>query len=118
MGSICCKNDDKYNLSSHSQNNKKNAKGPQTNKKERRSKKERRASLDLRDIRGLKLITKEELKRKYKFGKVLGAGSFGEVRLGLHRQFNKKVAVKIIRKDNLQDKPVYEDFMKNELSQL
>lgn len=41
----------------------------------------------------------------YSLGKTLGVGSTGRVKLGTHIETRKMVAIKIIPKDSLQDKP-------------
>ena len=41
----------------------------------------------------------EELRRRYKLGKVLGEGTFAVVRIGYDRVTSRRVAVKEIRKD-------------------
>ena len=57
----------------------------------------------------------KNLKESYKVGRVLGEGSFGQVRLALHRKLKMKCAIKIIRKTKLEQRPILKDLMLNEL---
>eukprot|EP00345_Euplotes_harpa_P010807 CAMPEP_0168333498 /NCGR_PEP_ID=MMETSP0213-20121227/9643_1 /TAXON_ID=151035 /ORGANISM="Euplotes harpa, Strain FSP1.4" /LENGTH=392 /DNA_ID=CAMNT_0008337833 /DNA_START=1 /DNA_END=1175 /DNA_ORIENTATION=+ len=50
----------------------------------------------------------------YRIGKVLGSGAFGEVRLCLHKDTQSQRAVKVLRKNLLDDKEM--DMLKNEIS--
>ena len=43
------------------------------------------------------------LRDQYKIGKVLGEGAFGEVRLCTHRVTNEKRAVKVLKKENMDE---------------
>ena len=58
------------------------------------------------------------IKSIYKIGHVLGEGSFGSVRVGLHRKANVKCAIKIINKDKINSHPVYKKLMMDELEAL
>ena len=49
---------------------------------------------------------------------MLGKGSFGEVRLGLHRKANFKVAIKMISKASIMEQQIMHDLMMNELQVL
>lgn len=49
----------------------------------------------------------------YRIGKVLGSGAFGEVRLCLHKETQVQRAVKVLRKNLLDDKEM--DMLKNEI---
>ena len=69
--------------------------------------------MNFKDFRGFKRVT--NIKDRYKIGRVLGEGSFGQVRIALHRQANVKCAIKIVRKDKLSGHEILEDLMKNEL---
>src|SRR5574343_315875 len=53
----------------------------------------------------------------YRLGKLLGTGSFGEVRLCVHRETSIKRAVKIIRKDLLTS-PKQRENLDNEIRTL
>jgi len=55
--------------------------------------------LNFKDFKGFKKIT--NIKDRYKIGRVLGEGSFGQVRIAMHRQAQIKCAVKIIKKDKI-----------------
>ena len=55
--------------------------------------------LTFKDFKGLKKV--ENIKERYKLGRVLGHGSFGEVRIALHRQAGLKCAIKIIKKEKI-----------------
>eukprot|EP00042_Codosiga_hollandica_P028233 m.146959 g.146959 ORF g.146959 m.146959 type:complete len:356 (-) comp52719_c0_seq2:108-1175(-) len=59
--------------------------------------------------------TKSDVERVYKFGKVLGTGNFAEVKLAVHRETNKKYAVKIINKALCAGK---EDMIETEIAVL
>jgi calcium-dependent protein kinase len=69
--------------------------------------------LNFKDFRGFKEI--QNIKDRYKIGKVLGEGSFGQVRIAMHRQAEVKCAIKIIRKDKISEHEILEQLMKNEL---
>ena len=45
----------------------------------------------------------------------MGEGSFGQVRLGKHRQADVKCAVKIIRKDKIEEREILGELMNNEI---
>ncbi|PVZ97750.1 hypothetical protein BB558_006282 [Smittium angustum] len=47
--------------------------------------------------------TSRDRKRYYKFGKVIGSGSFGEVKQAVFLPTDQEVAIKIIKKSNLND---------------
>ena len=55
--------------------------------------------LNFKDFRGFKKI--DNIKDRYKIGRVLGEGSFGQVRIAMHRQGDIKCAIKMIRKDKI-----------------
>ena len=57
--------------------------------------------LSFKDFKGLKYV--ENIKERYKIGRVLGEGSFGQVRIALHRLAGVKCAIKIIRKDKINE---------------
>lgn len=69
--------------------------------------------LNFKDFRAFKEIG--NIKDRYKIGRVLGEGSFGQVRIALHRQADLKCAIKIIRKDKINNHDVLKDLMKSEL---
>ena len=56
--------------------------------------------LNFKDFKGFKQV--ENIRTRYKIGKVLGEGSFGTVRIAQHRQADVKVAVKIIGKEKIE----------------
>ena len=60
-----------------------------------------RKLLSFKEFRGFKSI--DNIKERYKIGRVIGEGSFGQVRIALHRQANVKSAIKIIRKDKIAE---------------
>ena len=60
-----------------------------------------RKLLSFKEFRGFKQI--EKIQERYKIGRVLGEGSFGQVRIAMHRQANIKAAIKIIRKDKISE---------------
>ena len=43
----------------------------------------------------------KEIDEQFTIGKILGTGAYGEVRLGFHKTSCRRVAVKIINKDQL-----------------
>ena len=47
--------------------------------------------------------TKGKLKDFYRIGKVLGMGSFGEVRMVVHRESGSQRAVKVLRKSRMDE---------------
>lgn len=55
--------------------------------------------LNFKDFKGFKKV--KNIKERYKIGRVLGEGSFGQVRIALHRAAELKCAIKIIRKDKI-----------------
>lgn len=69
--------------------------------------------LNFKDFKGLKRVN--SLKERYKVGRVLGEGSFGQVRIGLHRKAQLKCAIKIIRKDKIEKSQILKELMLNEL---
>jgi|JI10StandDraft_1071094.scaffolds.fasta_scaffold364048_1 calcium-dependent protein kinase len=62
------------------------------------------------------LVSKKggKIRDYYRIGKVLGSGAFGEVRLCLHKESQAQRAVKVLRKNLLDDKEM--DMLKNEIS--
>jgi len=69
-----------------------------------------------KDFKGFKSI--DNIKQRYKFGKILGEGSFGQVRIANHKQGTIKCAIKIIPKEKIQEHEILKTLMKNELSVL
>ncbi len=55
-----------------------------------------------------------KIRDHYRIGKVLGSGAFGEVRLCLHKESQVQRAVKVLRKNLLDDKEM--DMLKNEIA--
>jgi calcium-dependent protein kinase len=55
-----------------------------------------------------------KIRDHYRIGKVLGSGAFGEVRLCLHKDTQTQRAVKVLRKNLLDEKEM--DMLKNEIS--
>ena len=47
--------------------------------------------------------TQGRLNAKYRIGKVLGTGAFGEVRLCVHRETGAQRAVKVLRKNDMSE---------------
>lgn len=56
--------------------------------------------LSFKDYKGIGKV--ENIKDKYKIGKVIGEGSFGQVRIAMDRHANVKVAIKFIKKEQLK----------------
>jgi len=69
--------------------------------------------LTFKDFKGFKKV--ENIKERYKIGRVLGEGSFGQVRIAMHRQAEIKSAIKIIRKDKISEHKILTELMHNEL---
>lgn len=69
--------------------------------------------LNFKDFKGFKKV--ENIKERYKIGRVLGEGSFGQVRIAMHRQAEIKSAIKIIRKDKIAEHKILTELMHNEL---
>lgn len=55
-----------------------------------------------------------KIRDHYRIGKVLGSGAFGEVRLCLHKETQVQRAVKVLRKNLLDEKEM--DMLKNEIT--
>jgi len=72
--------------------------------------------LTFKEFKGFAKV--ENIKERYKIGKVLGKGSFGTVRMALHRKGKIKCAIKMISKESLQDQQIMRDLMMNELEVL
>jgi serine/threonine protein kinase len=62
--------------------------------------------LSFKASKGFKKIRK--ITDNYQLGKELGKGSFGSVRLGQHRGSKVMVAIKIIKKQQLQAAEIYQ----------
>lgn len=69
--------------------------------------------LSFKDFKGFKEIL--NIKDRYKIGKTIGSGSFGQVRLALHRKANVKCAIKIINKSKVAEHAIFQNLMDNEL---
>ena len=72
--------------------------------------------VNFKDMVGFKEIG--NIKDRYKIGQVLGEGSFGQVRIAMHRQANVKCAIKIIKKEKISQHKILLDLMQNELKVL
>ena len=72
--------------------------------------------LNFKDFKGFKKVL--NIKFRYKIGRVIGEGSFGQVRIALHRQANLKCAIKIIRKDKIEAHQILKDLIRGELQVL
>lgn len=72
--------------------------------------------LSFKEFKGFKKI--ENVKGRYKIGRVLGEGNFGQVRIALHRQAGIKCALKIIRKEKVHANRVLMELMHSELQVL
>lgn len=53
---------------------------------------------------------------RYKFGKTLGQGAFGLVRLCTHTASGKEFAIKIMTKKQIEKQKIYVQLLQNELS--
>jgi serine/threonine protein kinase len=69
--------------------------------------------ISFKDFKGLKQI--DTIKNNYKIAKVLGQGSFGKVYLAMNRNFENQVAIKVIKKSQVNKHAVYKDLLINEL---
>ena len=65
-----------------------------------------------------KFKTVKRFAEHYKLTKEIGAGAFGSVKLGQHRQTQTPCAIKIIKKQSLLVHNVYEQLNKNEFEVL
>ena len=72
--------------------------------------------LSFKEYKGFKLVA--NMKERYKIGKVLGEGSFGQVRIAEHRQAKVKCAIKIIKKNRITTSQTLVGLMQDELSVL
>jgi len=72
--------------------------------------------LSFKDFKGFHEI--ENIKDRYKIGKTIGEGSFGQVRLALHKQAKVKCVIKIIQKKKVQEHQIFQNLMDNELEVL
>lgn len=55
--------------------------------------------MNFKDFKRLKKIT--NIKDRYRIGRILGEGSFGQVRIAEHRQAGVKCAIKLIQKSKV-----------------
>lgn len=60
--------------------------------------------MSFKDFRGFKKI--DNIKERYKIGQILGEGSFGQVRLAIHKKADIKCAIKIIQKAKVNEHKV------------
>ena len=65
--------------------------------------------LNYKDFKGFKEV--KSIKERYKIGKILGEGSFGQVRVAQHRMANIKCAIKIIKKEKISEAKILKDLM-------
>lgn len=94
MGGLCCK--DSLNETKFSQApNKKNPKWYTPNMKNFKN---------LRKVEGIKEI--------YNLKAILGEGSFGTVYKGEHKVSNNLYAIKVVKKDKVEDNPVLDGLLK------
>jgi serine/threonine protein kinase len=71
-------------------------------------------SLHMNDYKKFKRI--DNVEARYVFGKTLGQGAFGLVRLCMHKVSGKTFAIKIMDKIQIAKHQIYVDLMQNELS--
>jgi serine/threonine protein kinase len=69
--------------------------------------------MNFKDFKGFKKV--QNIKDRYKIGRILGEGSFGQVRIAMHRQANIKCAIKIIKKEKINEHKILKALMQNEL---
>lgn len=69
--------------------------------------------LNFKDFKRLKKI--QNIKDRYRIGRVLGEGSFGQVRIAEHRAAGIKCAVKLIPKHKVHEFQILKDLMMGEL---
>jgi serine/threonine protein kinase len=82
-----------------------------------------RRVISFKDFKGFKRLgaqregelKKEDIHDHYKFYKVLGKGSFGEVLLASHIKAKVPCAVKVVRKKSIEKQPILVSLMKGEL---
>lgn len=58
----------------------------------------------------------KDISNRYKFGKTLGQGAFGLVRLCTHTATGKEFAIKIMTKKQIEKQKIYVKLLENELS--
>ena len=73
-------------------------------------------TITFKDYKGFKNV--DDIKSHYTFFKVLGKGSFGEVRQASNIKGNFDCAVKIIKKSAIQKNKILVELMQNELKVL
>ncbi len=75
-----------------------------------------RQLLSFKDFKGIKRV--EDIHLHYRFIKILGKGSFGEVLLALNLRADVPCAVKVIKKSKIEKHDILVKLMHNELKVL
>lgn len=74
----------------------------------------KKKTLNIYDYKKFKFM--KNIDQRYKFGKVIGQGAFGLVRLCSHNASNKEFAIKIMTKKQIEKQKIYVQLLQNELS--
>lgn len=78
------------------------------------STKSRRKAPVMGDYKQFKMM--KNIESRYVFGKTLGQGAFGLVRLCMHKDSGKTFAIKIMAKRAIQKQQIYVQLLQNELA--
>ena len=74
----------------------------------------KKRTLHINDYKQFKRI--KAIENRYAFGKTLGQGAFGLVRLCMHKDSGKTFAIKIMQKFAIEKQQIYVQLLQNELS--
>jgi calcium/calmodulin-dependent protein kinase I len=74
----------------------------------------KKRTLHINDYKKFKRIN--NIENRYAFGKTLGQGAFGVVRLCMHKDSGKTFAIKIMQKRAIEKQQIYVQLLQNELS--
>jgi len=69
----------------------------------------RKLTLHINDYKQFKKI--ENIEKRYVFGRTLGQGAFGLVRLSMHKDSGKTFAIKIMEKKAVEKQKIYIDLL-------
>ena len=71
-------------------------------------------TLGMSDYKAFKFL--KDISKRYVFGRNLGQGAFGLVKLCMHQETGKVFAIKIMKKKAIQKQEVYVKLLQNELA--